>query len=151
MTRTAGPATRKAPVRTAAQIVGVAFLIVGVLGFIPGITTNYDTLMFAGHDSDAKLLGVFQVSVLENLLHLAYGVAGLALSRTVSAARLYFVAGGALYLVIWLYGLVVDKDSAANFIPTNAADDWLHLVLGIGMIAIGLALTRGPEDRRMAG
>ncbi|MFC4017156.1 DUF4383 domain-containing protein [Micromonospora sp. GCM10011542] len=138
----------KHPVRTAAQAVGVVFLLVGVLGFIPGITTNYDTMMFAGHDSEAKLLGLFQVSILHNLVHLAFGVAGLALARTVSSARGYLIGGGAVYLVLWLYGVVVDHESGANFVPLNGADNWLHLFLGLGMIALGVALTRRPADRR---
>ncbi|MGB2567091.1 DUF4383 domain-containing protein [Micromonospora citrea] len=141
------PAGDASPVRRAAQLVGVVFLLVGVLGFIPGITTDYDTMGFAGHESEAKLLGLFQVSVLHNIVHLLFGVAGLALSRTVSGARTYLVGGGALYLVLWLYGLVVDEDSAANFVPLNTADNWLHLFLGVGMIALGLALTRRPAAR----
>ncbi|MGC5407864.1 DUF4383 domain-containing protein [Streptomyces sp. DT73] len=36
---------------------GAVFLLVGVLGFIPDITTNYDTMRFAAHHSEAKLLG----------------------------------------------------------------------------------------------
>lgn len=146
--RSGSTTTAKHPVRTAAQAVGVVFLLVGVLGFIPGITSNYDTMQFAGHESEAKLLGLFQVSILHNLVHLAFGVAGLALARTVSGARTYLVAGGAIYLVLWLYGLVVDHQSGANFVPLNNADNWLHLFLGIGMIALGLALTRRPADRR---
>ncbi|WP_433649963.1 DUF4383 domain-containing protein [Micromonospora zamorensis] len=138
----------KHPVRTAAQVVGAVFVLVGVLGFIPGITSNYDTLQFAGHESEAKLLGLFQVSILHNLVHLAFGVAGLALARTVSGARAYLIAGGAVYLVLWLYGLVIDHGSGANFVPVNNADNWLHLFLGLGMIALGLALTRGRTDRR---
>ncbi|WP_446210149.1 DUF4383 domain-containing protein [Micromonospora sp. IBSANI012] len=141
-------ATAASPVRRAAQAVGAAFLLIGVLGFIPGITTNYDQMMFAGHESYAKLLGLFQVSVLHNLVHLALGVAGLALARTVSGARTYLVAGGAIYLVLWLYGLVVDHESGANFVPLNNADNWLHLFLGVGMIALGLALTRRPGGAR---
>ncbi|MET7468046.1 DUF4383 domain-containing protein [Micromonospora sp. NPDC005686] len=135
------------PVRRAAQVVGIVFLVVGVLGFIPGITTNYDTMMFAGHESRAKLLGLFQVSVLHNIVHLLFGVAGLALSRTVSGARAYLIGGGAVYLVLWLYGLVIDHDSGANFVPLNGADNWLHLFLGVGMIALGVALTRRPARR----
>ncbi|RAO37554.1 hypothetical protein PSN13_01536 [Micromonospora saelicesensis] len=146
--RSGSTTAAKHPVRTAAQAVGVVFLLVGVLGFIPGITSNYDTMQFAGHESEAKLLGLFQVSILHNLVHLAFGVAGLALARTVSGARTYLVAGGAVYLVLWLYGLVVDHQSGANFVPLNNADNWLHLFLGIGMIALGLALTRRPADRR---
>jgi arginine exporter protein ArgO len=135
---------KRSPVRTAALIVGVLFLIVGVLGFIPGITTDYDELEFAGHDSEAELLGLFQVSVLHNLVHLAFGVLGVLMSTTSALARLYLIAGGAVYLVLWLYGLIVDDDEDANFIPLNDADDWLHLCLGVGMIALGLLL---PRDR----
>ena len=135
-------ATRRAHVQKAATVVGVVFLLVGVLGFVPGITTNYDSLSFASHHSDARLLGLFQVSVLHNVVHLLFGIAGLALARTVRGARSYLVLGGIIYLVLFLYGLLVPEDSSANVVPLNAADDVLHLLLGIGMIALGVVLTR---------
>ncbi|MEV0430983.1 DUF4383 domain-containing protein [Micromonospora sp. NPDC050495] len=141
------PADGRAPVRRAAATVGVLFLIIGVLGFVPGITSNFGDLAWAGHNSDAKLLGLFQVSVLHNVVHLAFGVAGLLLARTISGARAYLIAGGAIYLVLWLYGVVIDHESGANFIPLNGADDWLHFFLGVGMIALGLLTTRGPNRR----
>ncbi|WP_067824152.1 DUF4383 domain-containing protein [Actinomadura kijaniata] len=132
----------------AALAVGAVFLLVGVLGFIPGITTDYDTMTFAGHHSDAKLLGIFEVSILHNIVHLLFGAAGLALARSVSGARAYLIGGGAIYLVLWLYGLVIDKSSSANFVPVNTADDWLHFVLGVGMIALGVLLARrAPASR----
>jgi len=136
-------ATTRHPVQLAALAVGVVFLLVGVLGFIPGVTTDYSSMTFAGHHSDAKLLGLFEVSVLHNIVHLLFGAAGVAMARTVANARLYLLAGGAIYLVLWLYGLVVGQESSANFVPLNPADDWLHLVLGLGMIALGLLTTRG--------
>ncbi len=142
VTRSGSSATSASPVRTAALVVAATFALVGVLGFIPGITTGYDTMSFAGHESEAKLLGIFQISILHNLVHLLFGVAGFVLARTVSGARAYLVGGGAVYLVLWLYGLVIDHNSAANFVPVNSADNWLHLVLGLGMIALGLVLTR---------
>ncbi len=129
-------------VRTAALAVAIVFLLVGVLGFIPGITSDYGSMTFAGHDSQAKLLGIFQVSVLHNIVHLLFGAVGLALARTATGARSYLIGGGAVYLVLWLYGLVIDQGSAANFVPVNTADNWLHLLLGIGMIALGLLTTR---------
>ncbi|GAA3896574.1 DUF4383 domain-containing protein [Streptomyces gulbargensis] len=132
----------RTPVQQAALLVGAVFLLVGILGFIPGITTDYDTMKFASHDSEAKLLGVFQVSILHNLVHLAFGVAGVAMARTAAAARTFLLAGGAVYLVLWLYGLLVDHHSSANFVPLNTADDWLHFVLGLGMIALGALLGR---------
>ncbi|WP_030768238.1 DUF4383 domain-containing protein [Streptomyces sp. NRRL F-2664] len=139
--------SRRTPVQQAALIVGAVFLLVGILGFIPGITTDYDTLRFAEHHSEAKLLGIFQVSVLHNIVHLLFGIAGLATARTAASARTYLVAGGVIYLVLWIYGLIIDHDSAANFVPVNSADNWLHFVLGVGMIALGVLLSRRPASR----
>src|SRR5918992_420259 len=82
---------------------GIAFLLAGVLGFIPGITSNYDDLKFAGNDSDAELLGIFQVSILHNIVHVLFGLAGLALAGTWDGARAFLIGGGVIYLVLWLY------------------------------------------------
>src|SRR3712207_8849403 len=142
-----GVANARTLVQTAALAVAATFVLVGILGFIPGITTNYGDMTFAGHHSDAKLLGVFQVSILHNIVHLLFGLVGFALARTVSGARTYLIGGGAVYLVLWLYGLVIDHDSAANFVPLNTADNWLHLFLGLGMIALGFLTTRGRTAR----
>ncbi|MFD6952386.1 MULTISPECIES: DUF4383 domain-containing protein [unclassified Nocardiopsis] len=128
------------PIRLTALIVGIVFLLVGLMGFIPGVTTNYDQMQFAGHQSEAQLLGIFQVSILHNLVHLLFGVAGVAMARTAALAKLFLVGGGVVYLVLWLYGLVIDLDSAANFVPLDSADNWLHLGLGVGMIALGFLL-----------
>jgi hypothetical protein len=125
-------------VRLAATAVGAVFLLVGIAGFVPGITTNYDDLSFAGHMSSAELLGVFQVSILHNIVHLLFGVAGLALARTARTATHYLVWGGVIYLVLWFYGLAIGHDSSANFVPVNDADNWLHLGLALGMIGLGL-------------
>ncbi|MFH8494218.1 DUF4383 domain-containing protein [Streptomyces coeruleorubidus] len=139
------------PVQRAAQLMGVVFLLVGVLGFIPGITTDYGSMEFASHESGAELLGLFQVSILHNLVHLAYGLAGLALARTAAGAYSYLLVGGAVYLVLWVYGLSVGHDSDANFVPFNTADDWLHFALGIAMIGLALALGRRRPARTGAG
>lgn len=138
----------KTPVQLAALVVGAVFLLVGVLGFIPGATTNYDTMTFAGHHSEAKLLGLFQVSILHNIVHLLFGVAGLALARAFNSARLFLIGGGVIYAVLWIYGLVIDKSSSANFVPLNTADDWLHFGLAVGMIALGLILGRTAATPR---
>lgn len=127
--------------RSATEIValvfGVLFLVVGILGFIPGITTDYDTLTWAGHHSDAKLLGLFEVSVLHNIVHLAFGVAGILMARRIDLARLYLIGGGVIYFAVWIYGVAIDRDDPANFLPVNDADNWLHLVLAVAMIVIG--------------
>jgi hypothetical protein len=143
-TRTSSAVERsdRTPVQTATLLVGIVFLIVGVAGFIPGITTHYGDMSFAGHDSMAKLLGIFMVSVLHNIVHLLFGIAGIMFARSAVAARNYLIVGGVIYLVLWIYGLVIDQMSAANFVPINTPDNWLHLVLGVGMIGVGVALGR---------
>src|SRR3954454_14462033 len=139
---TAGPRAYDAGaagfLRLAAGAYGLVFLLVGILGFIPGVTTHYGDMSFAGHMSDAKLIGIFQVSVLHNLVHVAYGVVGLAVAARPKAAVTYFLVGGVVYLALWIYGLVVGDESSANFVPLNTADNWLHLVLGVAMVGLGL-------------
>ncbi|GAA4890023.1 DUF4383 domain-containing protein [Streptomyces coeruleoprunus] len=142
--RATAPST---PVQQAALLVGVVFLLVGLLGFVPGITTGYDDMTFAEHDSGAQLLGVFQVSVLHNLVHLLFGIAGVVMARAVPMARSYLVIGGLIYLALWLYGLLIDLDSAANFVPVDTADNWLHFGLGLAMVLLGLVLSRRRAER----
>jgi hypothetical protein len=87
--------------------------------------------------------------VLHNIVHLLFAVVGLVMARTPGGAVGFLVGGGAIYLVLWLYGLLVDKGSSANFVPLDSADDWLHFGLGAVMVVAGLAL-RG-RTRRTTG
>ncbi|HJV98880.1 MAG TPA: DUF4383 domain-containing protein [Arthrobacter sp.] len=135
----------KTGLERATQAVGAAFLLVGVLGFVPGITTNYGSLGFAGHGSEALLLGIFQVSVLHNIVHLLFGVAGILMARAEGKARNFLLYGGVVYLVLWIYGLLIGHDTPANFVPINTADNWLHLILGLGMLALAVALSGTPR------
>lgn len=71
--------------RMVALAVAAVFALVGVLGFVPGITTDYSQLGFAGHASEAALLGLFQVSSLHTIVHLLLGVVGFAMAPLNSA------------------------------------------------------------------
>lgn len=143
----ASPATARHPGQLVAAAAGVVFLVVGVAGFVPGLTTNFDELRFAGHESEALLLGLFQVSVLHNIVHLLFGVAGLAMARSLQAARAYLLGGGVVYLLLWLYGLFISAESDANFVPLNSADNWLHLGLAIVMLALGMLVAARRSTR----
>ena len=148
MVSTSRTASARTALQKAAMAVGAVFLLVGILGFIPGITSNYDSLGVAGPASEALLLGVFQVSILHNIVHLLFGIAGLLMARSHTQSRAYLLYGGIIYLVLWIYGLVIGHDSPANFVPFNNADNWLHLVLGIGMVALALLLSRESRVSR---
>jgi hypothetical protein len=117
-----------------ALLFGVAFLAAGVLGFIPGITTNLGDIKFAGNDSPSELLGLFQVSILHNIVHLLFGIAGVALSRATASAQTYLLWSGVIYAVLFAYGLVIGMGDDANFVPMNNADDVLHLALAVGLL-----------------
>ena len=95
--------------QTLALLFGVAFLAAGVLGFIPGITQDLGDIKFAGKDSPAELLGIFKVSILHNIVHLLFGVAGVALSRTTANAKMYLLYSGVIYIVLTAFGLFVDS------------------------------------------
>jgi hypothetical protein len=125
---------------------GIVFLLVGIAGFLPGLTTG--TLSFAGPMSGAKLLGLFQVSVLHNVVHLLYGIVGIVAAGNGTLARFYLIWGGVLYLVLWIYGLIVEgTTSGANFVPLNDPDNWLHFGLGVIMGGMGLFVGRSaPTD-----
>ena len=142
----------RSTVQSAALLVGIVFLAVGILGFVPGITTHYGDLSFAGHNSGAKLLGIFQTSILQNIIHLLFGVAGIAMARSWEGARTYLIGGGFIYLVLFVYGLFAHGNTSANFVPVNSADNVLHVALGVGMVALGFALGRQPiaTDRSAA-
>jgi hypothetical protein len=133
------------PVRTqvqlAAMIVSGFLLLLGLLGFVPGVTTGYHEMTFAGHRSRAELFGLFQVSVLRNLVFVLVGLIGLVLARRLTGARIFLTVGGALYLLFWIYGLATADESAANWMPANGPGDWLHLALGLSMLALGLLLS----------
>lgn len=73
------------------------------------------------------------------------------MSRTIAGARAFLVGGGLIYLALWIYGLLIKPDSAANFIPVNTADNWLHFALGVGMVLLGALLSRTTVRNRPVG
>ncbi len=89
-------------IQAIALVVGIVFLLVGIAGFVPGLTTG--DLGGAGHGSMAMLLGLFQVSVLHNVVHLLFGVVGLLAARYATGSRMYLVIGGVVYFVLWSTG-----------------------------------------------
>jgi hypothetical protein len=132
--------------QTLTLLFGIVFLAVGILGFIPGITTHYGDLSFAGDDSASKLFGIFQVSVLHNLIHLLFGLVGLWAARAFDSSRIYMLGGGIIYLALFLLGLFDGLD----WVPANNADDWLHLALGVAMVGIGYVYGKEQVGRTAA-
>jgi len=134
-----------ARVQVAAILIAGMFVVIGILGFIPGVTSGFSGtggMGFSGLNSRAELFGLFRVSVLHNGIHLMFGLVGAICSFTPQSARAYLFVGGTVYLILGVYGFVIDHDTDANFVPINTAGNWLHLALGAGMIAVGVATGR---------
>jgi hypothetical protein len=133
--------------RTLAQklalVFGIVFLLVGILGFIPGITEDAPG-DFAGEDSEGSLLGVFQVSVLHNIAHALFGI-GILAARKHSTALTYLLVGGIAYAGLFLLGIL----GAMDWLPADDTDDWLHLVLAAGLLG-GWFVGKNEDDRRVA-
>ncbi len=139
--------TGRSGLQLAARLFGAIFLIVGIGGLIPGITTHYgDLTSFDG--AGAQEIGFVGVNILGNAVYLFYAVAGFALSSSWESARTYFLGGGLIYLVLWLYGLIIDESSGANILGLDRAANWLHFLLGLAMLRIGVVLGRHRDAVR---
>lgn len=123
--------------RRLALAVGAAYTLVGIVGFF---VTGF--AKFA-EPTNQRLLGIFEINPLHNVVHIVIGLAGLALWRQRHSARAYGAALVAGYGVTFLYGLfVAGKDTGANFLSINAADNVLHLGSALLGAAILLLLSR---------
>lgn len=141
---------RTTAVQQGATAMGWVLLLLGVAGFLPLFTTHFSGMAFAGPDSTAELFGVFSVSVLSNLVFLALGVLGLFMGWGAVVSRRYLIIGGAILALLGLYGLIAT--GGADFMPANAAAGWLHVGLGLVMIAFAFVLHRRlPKESEARG
>ena len=130
------------PVSWYARGVAVLVLGLGVLGLIPGVTTNYDGMGFFG--SDAHLFGLFTSSVVSASLQILFGLTILAFSGSPRQAHKTVCWVAIAYLVAGLAGAGIVVNSPSDVLPVNTASNWLHLALGI-VIAAGAARTRAKH------
>ena len=84
------------------------------------------------------------MSILHNLFHLLFGLVGLVLARTAEGAGTFLTGGGIVYLALWVLGAV----GVAGRLPANTADNWLHFLLGIGLLGVGFAAGRSRSRSR---
>ena len=131
------------PVQSVAMLVSIVFILVAILGFIPGITTNFDDITFAGNDSGAELLGIFQVSILHNIVHLLFGALGIAAARgIVMSARGYAQFIAVSYGLLTVLGLLPATHTTFGLIPIYGNDVWLHGGIALVSAIVGFASAR---------
>jgi hypothetical protein len=116
-----------------ALVFGVVFLLVGVLGLLVPDGMG----MEADNTAAPKLLGLFPVNLLHNVVHLAFGVWGLLASHTWSAARAYCRVGAVIYLVLVVLAFI--DSTTFGLVPIGGNDIWLHAVLALALGYFGFA------------
>ena len=122
-------------VQQVARIFGALFLLIGVLGFLTsGMSMEADPALAA------KVLGLFPVNVLHNVVHLLLGIWGLAASRSIAGATMYAKTAGALYVVLAILGFFIP--TTFGLIPIGGHDIWLHALLGVILVAVGFQAPR---------
>lgn len=113
-------------IRTAAKIFGAVFILIGILGFIPAFTP------------ENRLLGIFEVNALHNVIHLASGVVALlAAFGNARSARLYFQVFGIVYGLVAVLGFFYGDQPLLGIVAHNMADTWLHVVITISALYLG--------------
>lgn len=132
-------------------IAGVLFVVVGILGFIPGITV-------APHVSDpdlsvtaayGRLLGLFPVNFLHNLVHLAFGFWAVAASKDYAQSRIFCRSSAIIYAVLTVAGLIPGLNTLFGLLPLHSHDIWLHAVIAFATGYYGYV--RAPDRLGMAG
>jgi hypothetical protein len=132
--------------KTVATIMGVVFLLVGIVGFVaPGV-------------------GGFHLSTAHNLIHIISGALSLyfGLAGTLSGARLFCLVFGAVYGLLGVAGFLLgapgspsmpgmDADSRLfkvlpGRLELGTSDHTFHVLLALVYIVAGL-LTRAGYDR----
>lgn len=125
-------------VQRAAQIFGWGFVILGVLGFFATGASMEDDPLLA-----PRLLGIFPLNVMHNVVHLLLGVWGIASVGSFTASKAYAIGAGAIYLLLALLG--VFSPDMFGMVPIGFNDIWLHVLLGLILAIAGFAPARRTE------
>ena len=141
----AGTSTRgdgKTPAQWYCYLGGAALLLAGIVGFI--VDANFDT---GSNIQGDKLLGIFEVNGIHNLVHILSGLLLLAAAPKRVSAKAVAIGFGVVYGIVALIGLI-DGSDVIGLIPVNGADNVLHLLIAGAGIAAGLA---SPDDSAVRG
>jgi len=131
-------------VRRRTRLVALTLGLVGIAGFVPGVTSHLGQIEPAGWGSGALLFGVVRVSVIGNLIHVAMSAGGLLATASDEWSRRFLQWGGTAYATMSCYRVLLDLYLAGGRVPGQGAGEWLPVAAGLAIVAIGL-FTPGPS------
>jgi hypothetical protein len=120
------------PAELFCRVVGPTLIVVGLVGFI--VNSSFG----AGDSLKSDDLIVFGVNGWHNVVHILSGALLLAFARGARSARTGVLVFSVAYLVVTIWGFA-DGNDILSLIPTDAADNVLHLLLtlvGFGAYAL---------------
>lgn len=129
--------------RTFALVFGIVFILAGIAGFVPFLLQPGQGGAIAPGPHHMLLLGVFPVNPVHNIVHLGFGLWGLAASRSGSGALLYARGVAIVYAILAVAGLIPNLDTMFGLVPLYGNDFWLHSALAIVAAYFGW-VNRGP-------
>lgn len=129
-----------------ALVLGIIYLLIGLMGLIPGVVTAAANPGVTVDVLNGTLLGIFPVNIIHTLVHLIIGIWGIIAYRSYSASRSFSMTVGVLFLVLFIMGLIPGLNTLFGLAPLYGADVWLHLITGIAGLYFGLT-SRTPVDR----
>lgn len=122
---------------TMAMIFGVVFVLVGLAGFFPAPPPP-DAPPLAVEHGHGLALGAFPINTLHNLVHLLFGVLGIAAARgAMLSARGYFQLVAISYGVLTVMGLIPATQTTFGLVPIWGNDVWLHALLAAASAYFG--------------
>lgn len=136
--------------RKFALVFGLVFLVVGVLGFVPALVQPaHDAPQLAVEAGHGRLLGLFPINVLHNVVHLLIGALGVLGSRSAAGALLFARGLAIFYGLLAVLGLVPATNTLFGLVPIHGHDVWLHAASALLAAYFGF----GPpaQTRSMAG
>ena len=119
-------------IKTFALVFGIIYVLVGILGFVPGINQHDPNMIPIAVDSFyGRLLGLFPVNLLHNLVHIAVGAWGILASRSVEGSRLFGTGLAILSGLLTILGLIPGANTLFGLAPIFSHDVWLHALSAI--------------------
>lgn len=114
-------------IRTFALVFGIIYVLVGILGFVPGLATHTPDMQHPAIDTaHGYLLGLFPINLMHNLVHIAIGAWGILSSRTVPAARTFGRGLAIIYALLAILGFFPGTNMLFGLAPIHGHDIWLH-------------------------
>jgi uncharacterized protein DUF4383 len=136
--------------RNFAMALGVIYIVVGVLGFVPRLLTSpAEAPPLTVNQSYGYLFGLFPVNILHSLVHLAIGVWGVLAARSaLGGARTYAASVAVIFGVLTVMGFIPRLNTVFGLIPLFGHDVWLHALTAIVAAYFGFGESRMAEELR---